>query len=171
MRPYDYDQKIKFLWTEACARYKSGVATATDMFSADEKEFISSIGAVPQEFFDFAEDFNKYGEPDFVTCALVLEVRYAYFMREQKGVRSTKTLRTEDLPAKEAQVNGMAWLPRIIPKAKARLRGELPSELMFGCGGDRRFLKERNIHPAEFLTMVWAHENDDAALIKKITGR
>ncbi len=62
-------------------------------------------------------------------------------------------------------MNGMAYLPRILAKARAKLRGELDSDLMFGCGGDRRFLKNHgDIHPADFLRQVWAAKEDDQKL-------
>jgi hypothetical protein len=69
------------------------------------------------------------------------------------------------LPSKDATVEGIGWLPRIIPKAKAKLRGEMPEDLMFDCGGDRRFFKENKIHPADFLRTVWAAGDDDAEII------
>jgi hypothetical protein len=36
---------------------------------------------------------------------------------------------------------------------------------MYGCGGDRRFLKEHDIHPADFLRMVWATEGDHGKIL------
>ena len=35
-------------------------------------------------------------------------------------------------------------------------------DIMFGCGGDRAFLSEHNIHPADFLREVWAAKGDSA---------
>jgi hypothetical protein len=36
---------------------------------------------------------------------------------------------------------------------------------MFGCGGDRNFLKKHgDIHPADFLRQVWAAGDDDPQL-------
>ncbi len=42
---------------------------------------------------------------------------------------------------------------------------------MYGCGGDRRFFKQHDIHPAEFLRVVWANENNDAATIDWVEAR
>ena len=67
----------------------------------------------------------------------------------------------DTLPAKSDTVRGVAWLPRLIPKARAKLRGELPPSLMFCCGGDRRFFRERGILPAEFLNLVWRESADE----------
>ncbi len=56
----------------------------------------------------------------------------------------------------------MAYLPRILAKGRAKLRGELDPDLMFGCGGDRRFFKNHgDIHPADFLRHVWAAGDND----------
>ena len=59
----------------------------------------------------------------------------------------------------------------IIPKTKAKLRGELPPSLMYCCGGDRRFFQEYNIHPAEFLSLVWRQEGNDAAIVDWVVKR
>jgi hypothetical protein len=42
---------------------------------------------------------------------------------------------------------------------------------MFCCGGDRKFFKEHDILPAEFLALVWRHENNDGAIIDWVTRR
>ena len=75
------------------------------------------------------------------------------------------------LPAKDDAVRGIAWLPRLLPKARAKLRGELPASLMYCCGGDRRFFREHNILPAEFLALTWRHENDPDAVIDWVVRR
>jgi len=75
------------------------------------------------------------------------------------------------LPSKDDAVRGIEWLPRIIPKSKAKLRGELPASLMYCCGGDRRFFKAHDINPAEFLSMIWRNEKNDAAIIDWVASR
>jgi hypothetical protein len=45
---------------------------------------------------------------------------------------------------------------------------------MYGCSGDRRFLREHNLHPADFLRAVWASHGDDQkvlAFVRKVDGR
>jgi hypothetical protein len=42
---------------------------------------------------------------------------------------------------------------------------------MYCCGGDRKFFKEHNILPAEFLALVWRHGTDDAALVDWVLRR
>ena len=80
-------------------------------------------------------------------------------------------LNVDAMPPKDAAIEGIEWLPRIIPKTKAKLRGELPESLMYCCGGDRRFFRAHDIHPAEFLSLVWRHENDDAAIVAWVVRR
>jgi hypothetical protein len=33
---------------------------------------------------------------------------------------------------------------------------------MYSCGGDRKFLRSHDIHPADFLRAVWAAGDDDS---------
>jgi hypothetical protein len=42
---------------------------------------------------------------------------------------------------------------------------------MYCCGGDRRFFKAHDIHPAEFLTLVWRKERDDNAIVDWVVQR
>ena len=63
---------------------------------------------------------------------------------------------------------GFAWLPRQIVKARAKLRGEMPAELMYCCGGDRAFFKKVNIDPSDFLRVVWAAREDDHKIIEYV---
>ena len=59
----------------------------------------------------------------------------------------------------------MPYLPRLIAKGRAKLRGELDPDMMFGCGGDRKFLKNHgDIHLADFLRQLWAAGDDDLKL-------
>ena len=73
-----------------------------------------------------------------------------------------------DLPAKSDAVDGIAWLPRLIMKARLKLRGEMPTELMYGCGGDRPFLHGMNLTLAEFLTLVRDAGDDDRRIIAAV---
>ena len=57
------------------------------------------------------------------------------------------------------------WLPRLIFKARLKLRGEMDPEIMYGCGGDRQFFVKYDIHPADFLRAVWASGGDQAKVL------
>lgn len=103
--------------------------------------FLASIGCSAQELFDFVEDWCGSRDPSFEEVLAVTSIRRDYFLEVQKGRPSGRVASVSDFPAKTAEVDGIAWLPRLLVKAEAKLRGELPTELMYGCGGDRPFAR------------------------------
>jgi hypothetical protein len=42
---------------------------------------------------------------------------------------------------------------------------------MYCCGGDREFFKSSNIHPAEFLSIVFFFGDDDSEIIEWVVKR
>jgi len=170
MKNLDWHEQFQKIHSKGIERYRSGARGAGELFNQEEKKFLSEIGHTPQELYDFCEDAVNYGEPDFSTALLVAAVRREYFLHVQKGIRE-KSLPTSTLPAKEAAVEGIVWLPRLMEKARRKLRGQMDADLMYGCGGDRRFFKEHDIHPADFLRVVWAAGSDDAKIITFVKNR
>lgn len=160
-----YTEQLKAVWEKAVALYQKGGQDASVFFDPSETAFLDSIGTSAQEVFDFAEDWVTGQDPDFLTFALITDCRRNYFLIQQKSERSNKIVDTGDLPPKDEQVWGVEWLPRIIPKAKAKLRGEMSSNLMFCCGGDRNFFRKHGIAPSTFLQVVVAFEKDDDAIV------
>ncbi len=143
--------------------YKQGDFSYETGYSADELEFLASIGYKKREFFDFIEDFVDEGVPSMSTALLVAAVRRDYFLVEQGGKASEKAIVMDDLPSFGEDFEGIPYLPRILKKARAKLKGELDPDIMFGCGGDRNFLsKNGDIPPADFLRHVWAAGTDDS---------
>lgn len=171
MNMYDYSTWLYALWQDAVKRYEAGERGADTFFDAATVADLAAVGLKPIEVYDFAEDFVKSGEPDFGTFLLICEARRDYFLHVQKGVPSSEVICMDSLPSKEDAVEGIVWLPRIMPKALAKLRGELEPDLMFCCGGDRRFFKENNIHPAEFLRVVWAWSETPEKIIAWVKER
>ncbi len=148
-------------WNNAVAAWKNGHQSPSSMFSAPETlAFLKSIGCSTQELFDFVDDHLTYGEPSLETSLEVTAIRRDYFLQNQKGQPSPHTANMADLPAKSAAADGIPWLPRIIAKARIKLRGEMPPELMYGCSGDRAFLKKINLSLPEFLSLVRDNSND-----------
>jgi hypothetical protein len=47
----------------------------------------------------------------------------------------------------------------------------LPTVTMYNCGGDRAFFKAHNIHPAEFLRVAWAYEDEPEKIIDWVEAR
>ena len=165
MDNYNWAKTFGDHFADALDAYCAGKRDAEGMFNPNAREFLKTIGATPQEIFDFVEDTFQGGEPGAETALLVTAVRRDYFLVVQKGKPSASVIDMDALPAKSAELAGIEWLPRIIEKAKAKLRGEMPPELMYGCGGDRAFLREHGIAPADFLREVWAADNDLARIV------
>jgi hypothetical protein len=167
MKQYQWDSYFVELFDSCLDEYDDGNKDYESWFSDEDLEFLKSIGYRDREFFDFVEDnASSEGEdPTGTTALLIAAVRRDYLRVVQKGVTSTRTIRPEELPAKTAELAGIPWLPRIIAKARAKLRGEMDPDTMYGCGGDRAFLSKFDIHPADFLRAVWAAGEDDQAII------
>ncbi len=154
------------LYSRASQNFSSGTRGPDNLFSNDDSIFLASIGATNQEIYDFIEDWIEVGEPDPQTVQKVTAIRRAYLLQEQAGIPSQHTILMKDLPSMSATLGGYRWLPRIIAKARAKLRGEMPPALMYGCGGDRPFLKNVGSTLEEFLQVVWhAQENDQPILV------
>jgi len=158
-------KEFTHLYESAVQRFANGVRGADQLFPDEDTTQLTAIGATKQEIYDFVEDSHDAGEPDFPTVLRITMIRREYFLQEQHGIPSDKTISTSDLPPMGATLGGYRWLPRIIEKAKAKLRGEMPPDLMYGCGGDRPFLKKLGIDPAEFLQAVWKARNDEQQIL------
>lgn len=171
MQNYDYQKQLQELWKKAVDLYAGGSRDAESYFTGEEQSFLDSIGITAREVYDFAEDFNHGGEPDLATFLIIQDIRRSYFLEVLKGVRSTKRIHPSDLPPKTDKARGILWLPRIIPKAFAKLHGQMDPELMYGCGGDRHFFKENDIHPGEFLHVAWQNEGNPEAIIDWVEKR
>ncbi|MCZ6673500.1 MAG: DUF5069 domain-containing protein [Verrucomicrobia bacterium] len=171
MKHYTYQKKLQAIWQKAVDLYQAGNRDGTTYFDDEESNFLASIGANAQEIFDFAEDYVSGGEPDFTTVAIIHDIRRAYFQEVQKGLPSEEVLDPTTLPAKDTEAEGIRWLPRIIQKAKAKLRGELHPDVMYSCGGDRHFLKENDVHAGEFLRIVWENWDHEDAIVDWVVRR
>ena len=171
MSNYDWPEQFRKAYDAASERYKKGERQPQKLLSKAELEFLASIGCTAQELFDFIDDLARYGEPLYETTLLTTAVRRDYFLLVQNGVLSRKVISMSSLPAKTDEVDGIAWLPRLIEKARIKLRGEMPPELMYGCGGDRPFLRSMNVELAEFLRLVWLCGDDNAKIVQYVKER
>lgn len=172
MNHYEFPRRFRTLFEKAVAAYKSGQRGPATFFTDDEKAFLAANGMTPQHLYDYAEDHNNYSSEPSLEQAFAIEcVRRDYFLNVQGGKPSATRIEMDKLPPKTDTVRGIAWLPRLLPKARAKLRGEMPDALMFCCGGDRKFFNEHNILPAEFLSALWRHGNDDAAIVDWVIKR
>lgn len=172
MNHFDFARQFRAVYDQAVARYAASQRTVDTIVSPEELHFLTANGLTAQNLYDYAEDHHGYdGDPGPEQALAIELVRRDYFLNAQQGRPSAARLDDTKLPAKTDAVRGIAWLPRLIPKAHAKLRGELPPSLMYCCGGDRRFFREHNILPAEFLSLVWRHENQPDAIVDWVVRR
>ena len=171
MSEYDWPVRFREVYDAGTERYRKGERSPQRLFSKTELEFLVSIGCSAQEMFDFIDDLARYSEPVFETVLLTTAVRRDFFRLVQNGVLSGKQIDMDALPAKTEAVDGIEWLPRLIEKARAKLRGEMPPDLMYGCGGDRPFLRSMNVELAEFLRLVWLSGDDNRRVIEYVKNR
>jgi Domain of unknown function (DUF5069) len=171
MKHYDFPIHFRELYDHAVALYAKGQRDAQTYFDKTQTAWLAANGITAQHMYDYAEDQNAGGEPGIGHAVLIESARHNYFINVQHGNPSTIVLDESKMPSKTETAKGIEWLPRIIPKAKAKLKGELPASLMFCCGGDRRFFKAHDILPSEFLGVVWRNGDNDAAIIDWVVAR
>lgn len=160
-----WDEHFHQLFSLCVERYQSGDKDFNCYYDCAGKALLDSIGYRPREFFDFVEDFVDEANPSRSTALLVASVRRDYFRVMMKGESRPPTLNYDNIPSFGEELEGLVYLPRLLAKAEAKLRGELDPELMFCCGGDRHFFRKHGgIHPADFLRRVWAADGDSAKL-------
>jgi len=163
MNHYDFPTRFSAIYTRAVEAYGLGARSADTLLPADDKAWLAANGITAQHLLDYAEDHHGYGGEPGLAQALAIElVRRDYFLNVQGGRAPSVVLDASSLPDKAETVRGIAWLPRLLPKARAKLAGELPPSLMYLCGGDRKFFKAHDILPAEFLAAVWRLGKDEA---------
>jgi len=155
-----WNDKFIALFNHCLEQYKAGNIDFNNYYSEADLKFLKSIGYKPRELFDFVEDLGDAGQPTLSTALLVAAVRRDYLSVVQNGKLSDHEISKSDLPTFGDELGGMAYLPRILVKARAKLKGELDPDIMYGCGGDRNFLSKHCIHPADFLRNVWACDSD-----------
>jgi hypothetical protein len=164
------DWKLEFrkVWDRAVAAWKAGRGTPQTMFTPDDVAFLASIGCTGQELFDFVDDSLGYDDLDFETALAVTAIRRSYFLDVMHGKPTDRVVPMSALPAKSAEVDGIAWLPRLIVKARTKLRGEMNPDLMYGCAGDRPFLRSHRMTLPQFLQLVWDKGDDDRAIVDAV---
>ena len=89
-------------------RRKEGCNEPVAMFESAELAFMDSIGCTAQA------------------------VRYEHFVEELDSQPACHRMEMDEFPPKDAEVEGIAWLPRLIVKTRAKLAGQLPADLMYG---------------------------------------
>lgn len=155
------------MFTDAVYRYHEEPRPPVErFFLPEELELLSSIGYTAHEMYDYVEDYATKGDPSPSTILLIAAARRAFFTTVQRGIVGSTLLREIDLPRDNEEFQDIAYLPRIIRKAEAKLYGTLPHSVMYYCQKDRAFLRSHGgIHPADFLYAVWgAHGNKQVVI-------
>lgn len=168
MTTKDWPAEFQDVFNRGVAAWQAGRQSPDTMFNPEDAAFLAAAGCSPQELFDFVDDAQEYGEPDFATTLAVTALRRDYFLNVMKGQPTGRVATMASLPAKSAEVDGIAWLPRLIVKARLKLRGEMPAELMYGCAGDRPFLEGMGMDLPGFLKLVWDCGEDDRRIIDAV---
>ena len=118
-----WNDKFSALFERVADAYRKGDFDYETGYSAEDVAFLESIGCKKRELFDFVEDFVDEGEPTLGTALLVAAVRRDFFLVDQKGEISGISIKRDELPNFGEELDGMAYLPRILVKARAKLRG------------------------------------------------
>lgn len=162
---------VEEIHQRAAGAYFPGCVDAGQVVSAGDAAFLRSIGIPPQMVLDYVEDFTRGGEPGLETFVSVVGIRREYFLDVLGGVWPDREVPERDLPRKSDELGGIAWLPRIIRKAQCFLDGTLCREVMYGCSGDRGFLKGHGFDLPGFLALVRDHRANDAAIVRRLRER
>ncbi|HAA88517.1 MAG: DUF5069 domain-containing protein [Verrucomicrobiota bacterium] len=168
MDNFSWEKHFLTAFKSGIDKYRSGNRDPDKFFSDEELKYFNSIGYKHREFFDFVEDYCDTGAPSIETAILIAAARRDYFYTIQKKKISSTEVTPTDLPSRDSKLGDIPWLPRIITKARAKLRGELHPDIMYSCQGDMNFLRSHNIHPADFLRVVWASGEDDDKILSYI---
>ena len=126
--------KIQFreVFDAGVQRRKEGYNEPGAMFESGEVAFLDSIGCSAQEMFDFCDDYVGWDDVIYEHVEALQAVRYEHFVEELNSQPAAHRMEMDDFPAKTDEVEGIAWLPRLILKARAKLAGQLPADLMYG---------------------------------------
>ena len=128
----DWKTQFRDLFITGVERHKTGRQSPDTMFGADEIQFLESIGCSSQEMFDFCDDYVRWDDVIYDHVEELQAVRYEHFVEELDSQPAAHRMEMHEFPAKADEVEGIAWLPRLIVKARAKLAGQLPADLMYG---------------------------------------
>jgi hypothetical protein len=163
-----WSDQFRAVYDRAVSAFRSGRSSVATLCDPADTAFLLSSGCSVQELYDFVEDAVDYGEPEFETVLEVQMIRRDYFLGVLQGQWTGQVVPMSALPLKTDAVDGIAWLPRLIVKARLKLRGEMPPDLMYGCGGDRPFLRRMGLTLSGFLELVRDCGDDDAAIVEAV---
>jgi|TARA_B100001971_G_scaffold6592_1_gene5485 hypothetical protein len=128
----DWETKFREVFDAGVGRSKTGCDDPDAMFEPDEVSFLVSIGCSAQEMFDFCDDYVGWDDVIYENVVELQGVRRDHFKNGLNSQPAILRMEMHEFPPKDAEVEGIAWLPRLIVKARAKLAGQLPADLMYG---------------------------------------
>jgi hypothetical protein len=128
----NWRQQFHKLFFTGVKRYEAGQQSPETMFKKDEVTFLESIGCSALEMFDFCDDYVRWGDVVYEHVEELQSVRLDHFQNTLNSKPTEHRMALDEFPAKSAEVEGIPWLPRLITKARAKLAGNLPGDLMYG---------------------------------------
>ena len=128
----DWKQRFRELFFAGVKRHKAGRQSPDAMFEEAEIEFLESIGCSSQEMFDFCDDYVRWGDVIYEHVEELQAVRLKHYQTTLNREPAKRQMGMDEFPAKSDEAEGIAWLPRLITKARAKLAGSLPADLMYG---------------------------------------
>ncbi len=162
--------RLKEIHRKAVLGYQGGCREAESLVPRVDIEYLASLGVSAQVLLDYAEDCSRSGDPDCATFVRVVEIRRDYLRTVQKGIPCANVVPEPALPLREDEWDGIPWLPRIAQKAKCFLEGSLCRDVMYGCSGDRAFLRKHLLTLPGFLEKVRDSGDDRAKIMQYVRG-
>ena len=128
----NWQDEFQTVFDAGVERRRGGCDDPESMFTGDQVAFLESIGCSAQEMFDFCDDYVGWGDVIYEHVVELQAVRREHFLNTLNSQPAARRMEMDEFPPKDAEVEGIAWLPRLIVKARAKLDGTLPADLMYG---------------------------------------
>ena len=167
----EWNDRFMKLFKEAVERYLLNPQTPVERFYLpEEQDFLQTFGYQPAEMHGYVKEYAEKGAPSPSTALLIAAVRRGYFLISMRGKSGTiETITAADLPAETDDFQEIAYRPRIIRKAEAKLFGSLDPNVMYGDEKDREFLRTHGgFHLADFLQLTAAARSDRQRLVSAV---
>lgn len=169
MRNPDMNNELNQLHDTATANYTAGCRSPVQILGEADLVNLAKNGLSAQFLYDVVDDFARYGEPVKAVFLELAQMRADYFRNVLGSMPAEKNVEEKELPPKSAEFQGVPWLPRIIRKAQCFREGSLCDDIMYGCAGDRAFLKRYNVSLPSFLSLVASTQGDPARILRSLT--
>jgi hypothetical protein len=160
------NNELNQLHDKASANYRTGCRTPSQILDAADLVALAKLGISAQSLYDAVDDLACYGEPDKAVFVELAQMRADFFLSTLHGSLPSQIVQESELPLKSDEFEGVSWLPRIIRKAQCFLEGSLCDDIMYGCAGDRSFLKKYNATLPAFLAVVRDTQGDPAKALR-----